>query len=280
MCRISNYLTIAQASDLHICKDGLFAYKVSDTVKGLNNFVENLNKLVFPVDLLFLTGDLSDDGSISSYEIIREHLSKLSIPYYIIPGNHDDKKNMATVFNEHTYLNNYVDNRIFHVFLANNVKIILLDSVSIGDPYGSLTNGILNVLENELDTKHNSLVFLHQPPFSSGIGIMDNPPFNNREKFINILNKSENLLLTGCGHIHRSIFKKSGNINFAVAPSTAMQLDLNLNDNTAPANFYLESAGYLIHRISLSKRKISEIITHVVQIPDNKEMEIIYPFYE
>ena len=279
MCRNSNYLTIAQASDLHICKDGLFAYKVSDTVKGLKAFIVNLNKLTVPADLLCITGDLSDDGTISSYEIIKDNLSRLKIPYYIIPGNHDNKQNMAAVFNEHTYLNNYIDNRIFHSFFIDNIKIILLDSVVDGKPFGSLTDGILISLEEELNTNHDSLVFLHQPPFPSGIGIMDYPQFQNMEKLNNILSKSKNLLLVGCGHIHRGMFIFNENINYVISPSTAMQLDLNLKDS-APAYFTLDNAGYLLHCINLSNNNSPKIITHMIHIPNEKEIRATYPFYD
>ncbi len=274
---IKNHITIVQASDLHICQDGKFAYEVSDTLKGLKNFIRHIKKFTFPIDLLIISGDLSDDGTISSYEIIKENLSKLKIPYYIIPGNHDNKKNMATVFYDHKYLNNYIDNRIFHSFIIDNIKIILLDSVSTGEPHGSLTDGILEALKIELEKSLNSLVFLHQPPFPSGIGFMDNQPYLNREKLLKILNKAENLLLVGCGHIHRAMFSRKGGVNFSLAPSTAMQLDLDLND-IAPGDFVLETPGYLIHRINLINSLSPEISTHIVQITDRKEMEVTYPF--
>ncbi len=270
-------LTIVQASDLHICKDGKFAYEVSDTLKGLKHFTRHIKKFTFPIDLLVISGDLSDDGTISSYEIIKKSLSELTIPYYIIPGNHDNKKNMASVFSEHKYLNNYIDNRIFHSFIIDNIKIILLDSVSPGGPHGSLTEGILKQLEIELDSNINSLVFLHQPPFPSGIGFMDNQSYLNRERLLNILSKAENLLLVGCGHIHRAMLSRKGGVNFSLAPSIAMQLDLDLND-TAPGDFVLETPGYLIHRISLNSSIAPEITTHTVQITNRKEMEITYPF--
>lgn len=275
----NNMLTIAQASDLHICQNGSFAYKVSDTLSALKDFVRSLKKIKVSVDLLCITGDLSDDGSISSYEIIKEHLSSLSIPYYLIPGNHDNKQNMALVFKELSYLNNYIDNRIFHSFILNNIKIILLDSVSVGNPYGSLTDGIIASLDKELDTNHNSIIFLHHPPFPSGFGIMDNPQFESKEKFFEVLNKSKNVNLVACGHIHRGIVSMISNVNFVVAPSTAMQLDLNL-DNFEPIHFVLENAGYLIHRVSLTNIEPYKVITYMVQIPKNREMEIRYPFSE
>ena len=93
---------------------------------------------------------------------------------------------------------------------------------------------------------------MHQPPFKTGIGFMDNQPYTNREKFLNLLNIAGNVLLVGYGHIHRVMFLKNGNTNFSIAPSTAMQLDLNLSEN-APGDFVIETSGYLIHRIGINK---------------------------
>ena len=262
---------------MHICQDGKYAYEVSDTVKGLKGFIRKINKHSFKIDMLCITGDLSDDGSISSYEIVRESLEQLTIPYYLVPGNHDNKENMAVVFEDHKYLNSYVDNRILYSFIHKGVKIILLDSVSPGSPDGSLTEGVLTALENELISNYNTIIFMHQPPFPSGIGFMDNQSYLNKDKFLNIVEKNKNIMLVACGHIHRQIFTKKSNVNFIVAPSTAMQLDLNLND-TAPGDFVLETPGYLIHRIDTSNSDSPDILSYGVQITNKKEMEITYPF--
>lgn len=272
-----NFLTIAQVSDLHICDNGMNAYEVSDSLSSLNNFIRHINKLPFKVDFLVVTGDLSDDGSISSYRLVKEKLNQLPIPYYIIPGNHDNKKNMALIFDEIPYLKKYVDNRIFYSFISSEKKIILLDSVEEGNPSGSLTDGELDALEEELATNHDTLIFLHHPPFPTGIGFMDNQSYLNRERFLRILNMADNVMFVGCGHIHRVIFTKKGKTDFNVAPSTAMQLDLNLNDN-APGDFVFETPGYLIHRVNLTDNSFPDIATHAVQITDREEMEITYPF--
>ena len=271
------FLTIAQASDFHICRDGINAYEVSDSLQSLKNFIRHINKLPFNVDFLCITGDVSDDGSISSYEIAKDLLSGITIPYYIIPGNHDNKANMAEVFSELSYLKNYKDSRIFHSFQEHGKKIILLDSVEPGKASGSLTDGELDALEDELASNHDTMVFLHQPPFPTGIGFMDNQSYMNRNRFLKILNEAENVLFVGCGHIHRVIMSRIRKINFVIAPSTAMQLDLNLNDD-APGDFVFETPGYLIHRLSLTESIFPEVMTHAVQITNKEEMETTYPF--
>ncbi len=273
-----HFLTIAHASDLHICKDGNFAYEVSDSLTGLRNFIKDIKKLNFNVDFLCITGDLSDDGSISSYKILKENLDNLPIPYFIIPGNHDNREKMSTIFENHKYLNKRIKNRIFHSFTVHNIKIILLDSLTDGEPNGSLPKDVLNAIEQELSTGNKSLIFLHHPPFPTGIGFMDKQPFHSANDFLTTLNKnSSNILNVGCGHIHRAMFINKGGINFTISPSTAMQLDLNLNED-APGDFVLETPGYLIYRISVADNAFPEITTHVVQIATDSAMEITYPF--
>ncbi len=271
------FLTIAQASDLHICKDGAYAYEVADTARSLKNFLRHIKKLPFSIDVLCVTGDLSDDGSISSYSIVKESLDTLPFPYYVIPGNHDNKKNMEKVFTNLPWLQDYYGDRMVYSFSIDGKKIIFLDSIEPGEASGSITSGALEKVSKELSTGDDTLVFLHQPPFPTGIGFMDKQSYKNREEFLSLMDKFPNVMLVGCGHIHRAIFSRKGKTNFTVAPSIAMQLDLNLNDN-APGDFVFETPGYLIHRIGLTKSSFPEIATHVVQITDREEMETTYPF--
>ena len=49
-------------------------------------------------DLLLATGDLSEDGSRTSYLALRNYLKPLGIPVLALPGNHDDPGLLAEVF--------------------------------------------------------------------------------------------------------------------------------------------------------------------------------------
>ena len=50
------------------------------------------------VDFIILTGDISDDGSIHSYQYVANLFEKMNKKIYFINGNHDIKKNMISVF--------------------------------------------------------------------------------------------------------------------------------------------------------------------------------------
>ena len=54
--------------------------------------------------MLLLTGDLVDHGSAAEYALLRDLLDAVDIPTYLIPGNHDDRAELAIAFGDHRYL--------------------------------------------------------------------------------------------------------------------------------------------------------------------------------
>ena len=56
--------------------------------EDLNRTIQDINALQ-GLDFVVLTGDITEMGTDSEIKMAHEILSKLEIPYYIIPGNHD-----------------------------------------------------------------------------------------------------------------------------------------------------------------------------------------------
>lgn len=89
---------ILQLSDIHLFKDR------SEKLLGINTY-DNLKLILqeiahdsFKPDIVILTGDLSQDSSKISYEILAQELSFLPCSIYWLPGNHDDVHIMESVF--------------------------------------------------------------------------------------------------------------------------------------------------------------------------------------
>src|SRR5215470_3359119 len=97
-------MLIAQISDLHIRARGQLAYRRVDTAWYLARCVEQLLRMTPRPDVVVATGDLVDVGHPDEYRHLRELLTPLPMPVYLIPGNHDRRDPLVAEFPEHAYL--------------------------------------------------------------------------------------------------------------------------------------------------------------------------------
>src|SRR3954469_8227100 len=66
--------------------------------------VASLNALVPRPDVTVVTGDLVDHGEPNEYEQLRHLLAPLSMPVFVIPGNHDAREPLREAFRDARYL--------------------------------------------------------------------------------------------------------------------------------------------------------------------------------
>ena len=81
--------SIAQITDIHLFVDEKQELLGLQTTKSFQAVIEKLQHLQPQLDLLLLTGDLSQDGTPESYENIQNLLNPLALPTYWLAGNHD-----------------------------------------------------------------------------------------------------------------------------------------------------------------------------------------------
>jgi 3',5'-cyclic AMP phosphodiesterase CpdA len=84
-----------------------------------------------------------------------------------------------------------------------------------------------------------TLVFMHHPPFVTGIGFMDDPAFDGAAALERVVRAHPQVRQVVCGHVHRAIHTRWAGTAAAVAPSVVFQMALELSDG-APSAFVLE----------------------------------------
>ena len=89
---------LAQVTDMHIKAGGKLSYRVVDTQAALQRCVAHLMKLPQVPDAVLFTGDLTDFGRADEYENLARILEPLSMPRFLMPGNHDDPETMRAMF--------------------------------------------------------------------------------------------------------------------------------------------------------------------------------------
>ena len=97
-------MIIVQLSDLHVRPPGVLAYGRVATNDMLREAIAHVNALRPRADVVLATGDLVHAGGIEEYAMLRQLLAELSMPVYLVPGNHDDRGNLRKVFADSEYL--------------------------------------------------------------------------------------------------------------------------------------------------------------------------------
>ncbi len=240
---------IAQISDLHLKAGGRLTYGVVDTLGALRRAVEHINASQPRPDIVVVSGDLVDFGRADEYAVLKPELERLHMPFYLVPGNHDDREHLLAAFADHLYLPLSADAPLDWVVEQYPVRLIGMDSTIVGEHGGRLDYGQIDWLHRQLSRRPDvpTILILHHPPFISGIGHMDQQPFGNAaalEEMIALHPQVERVL---CGHLHRPMQRRFGGSMVCVCPGTSHQIVLDLAES-APAHFNLEPAGYLLHR--------------------------------
>jgi len=97
-------MLLCQISDTHIKAGRRKAYGVVDTAAMLERCVRQILELPQRPDAVVATGDLVDGGGSDEYGLLRELLSPLTMPLYLIAGNHDQRDELRRAFADHRYL--------------------------------------------------------------------------------------------------------------------------------------------------------------------------------
>lgn len=200
-------MKIIHLSDLHIPEEGKDIWDVNPVlqVKALQKRIKEIND----IDAIFISGDISNDGSRWSYEFADKVFSEIGIPTYCCPGNHD---NLNIFFGGHT--SKFLKTE--ELLEIENWTFILLNSAIDG-----MSRGILNLekLENLLNQSNgNVAVVLHHPPIEQE-GWLNRKLLENRDEFNEVIKKNVNIKLVLYGHTHYHSIKKIGSVIYSSATS-------------------------------------------------------------
>ncbi|HEY9643804.1 MAG TPA: 3',5'-cyclic-AMP phosphodiesterase [Coleofasciculaceae cyanobacterium] len=210
-------LVVAQLTDTHLFADETLTMRGFTTVRSFQTVVEQVKQL--QPDLLLLTGDLSQDETIASYEQLRDRITPLGIPTYWIAGNHDQSlADMQQVLSTGPIS----DQKCFQ---AGGWQFILLNSMLEQQVYGELTAEGLEQLEQQLQQAPDcpTLIALHHPPLAIASAWMDAIGLQNREALFAVIDRHPQVKLIVFGHIHQAFDRLRHGVRYLGAPSTCVQ---------------------------------------------------------
>ena len=254
---------IAQVSDFHVTAPGTLVYGI-DPSAGVARCVAQLNAMRPRPDLVVISGDLAETGSAHEYQQVKRLLAPLEVPYVVIPGNHDARAPMRDAFAEQPYA--WSSGNLDSLIRVGFLDIVLLDSLVPGASHGFLDRRTLDGLEATLSAERDrpSLVFLHHPPFLTGIDHMDRMSLRNADELGAVIRRHERVHLVASGHVHRCASTLFAGVRSTICPSVnhAVVLDL---EGSLPFSYSHEPPGFHAH-CWVGGGGAGDLITHTILI--------------
>lgn len=255
---------IAQISDLHIKPPGSLAYGRVDTAAALERCVTALNAFRPKPDFVVISGDLADTPAVEEYQYLKRLLTPLELPFAGIPGNHNSRELMRAAFPSATWafpsgpLNQRVE--------IAGLDLLLLDSSVPGKPHGELDAPTLQWLDAALASSPDkpALVFLHHPPFKTGIWHMDRQNLFNAGEFAGIVRRHPRVQRIATGHVHRASLTMFAGVATTICPAPNHAVDLDLAELREPS-FKVEPPAFHLHSW-FPGEGFGSVVTHQVSI--------------
>ncbi len=241
-------MLIAHLTDLHICPPGRSALGVVDSIGLTQRALDAVTALPVRPDVVVISGDLTDAGQPAEYAQLRGMLAALGLPVLLVPGNHDVREPMLAGLDLDPRT---VTDGGFVQFLADlgGMRLVGLDTLLPGSSAGALCERRLAFLEDALAGAEGRpvLLFMHHPPFSCGLGYMDDIMLGEgAERLAAIVARHPNIERVLCGHHHRPVQVRYAGTLGQVAPGVAHQVALDLRPGTR-AQFLMEPPAFLLH---------------------------------
>ena len=258
-------MLICQLTDLHMRPEGLAAYRVVETNLLTERALRAVSVLDPRPEAVVITGDLTDCGLASEYALLLQMLRRhLSIPTFVIPGNHDSRGPLRAVLGS---LPGVTSDPEFIQYAVEDypVRLVMLDTLVPGAPHGELCTARLDFLERTLseETSKPTIVAMHHPPFICGIEHMDRINLRNAADFAAVIARHPQVERIICGHHHRPVIARVAGAIASIGPSVAHQVELELRPEAEGA-FVMEPPAFQLHRWTPA----TGLVSHTAYVDD------------
>ncbi len=213
----SSPVLVVQLSDSHLFAEADGALLGMKTRDSLNAVVDLVLAEQPNIDLILATGDLSQDGTVESYQAFRESSQRLGAANRWIPGNHDELREMAIAAQHSDFLEPVVD--------IGNWRVTMLNSAVQGAVPGYLEDKQLQLLVQALSEapQRHHLICLHHHPVPIGAAWMEPIGLRNPEALFAVLERFPQARALLWGHVHQAFDQSHNGVRLLASPSTCIQ---------------------------------------------------------
>jgi 3',5'-cyclic-AMP phosphodiesterase len=250
-------------SDLHLAPPGRLLAGI-DPIQQMQGVLARIERLDAAPAFVVVSGDLTDDGSAESYEVVKGVLKRLrgetnDTPVLLALGNHDDRATFRHVILGEVRSDD--QGPYHHSRLIDGLRVIVLDSSIPGEVGGALGATQLAWLEDEMrkPAPRRNLIVLHHPCRLAG-------PAHHYPMFILrdaagleaiVARHRDRIVGVLAGHSHQVNSASFGGTLHATAPAVYCQLDYFAGEQYTPVSgsgfnlCQLDDDGLIVHPVLL-----------------------------
>jgi len=213
----SDSVLVVQLSDSHLFAQENGRLLGMDTADSLTQVVRLVSEEQPAIDLVLATGDLSQDGSVESYQRFRAITAPIEAATRWFPGNHDEMEPMREAAAGTDLLDPVID--------LGAWRVVLLDSTIPGAVPGQMTVEQAQLLEHAIQAAPDKhlLISFHHHPVPIGSQWMDRIGIYNPERLFAVIDRHPNVRCLLWGHVHQEIDRMRGDVRLLASPSTCVQ---------------------------------------------------------
>lgn len=209
-------MKIIQLTDLHLFNDKTKKLLNIITYHSVEKIIDHIYQYEKDYEAIIVTGDISQDETVASYQLAINLLKQLNKPIYYLQGNHDKKENLDLVFSKQ---------KPIEELYSPYWNFISVDTVDYGKDSGLISNDELNKLKNKIskNEKNNIALIMHHHCLKLGTPLIDDCMLLNSNKLLEIIDKEKRIKLVICGHAHNDYKLIHKNFILEVAPAVCFQ---------------------------------------------------------
>ncbi|TKB56809.1 3',5'-cyclic-AMP phosphodiesterase [Ferrimonas aestuarii] len=217
-------IRIAQLSDPHLLADksaDFLGQNPWDSFMAVLEMIASLNP-----HLLLVTGDISQDHTLTAYQHFAASVTQLGVPVASLPGNHDALVRMQSGFaGSGIMMNEQID--------LGHWQLLQLDSTLPRVPAGALSEASLNWLDSTLGLSDKpTLVALHHHPIDTGCKWLDQHRLANGKELLKCVEQHNHVKGVVWGHVHQQGDYQLNQAQLMSVPSTSIQFKPQCDDFT------------------------------------------------
>ncbi|SEL95747.1 3',5'-cyclic-AMP phosphodiesterase [Acinetobacter sp. DSM 11652] len=206
---------IIQITDTHLMDHPDTPFVQINPEQSFHAVINDILNRYQDIDAIIHTGDLAQVPHEATYQRYLSFMKNLNIPFYQIPGNHDDAE----------YFPFAAPDPIPAVLTFGTWKIVLLNSAVPHKVDGWIKAEQLNHLSMILqETQHHPVILAcHHHPLEMKSKWIDRHILKNSDQLTQIMAEYQHIQAVIFGHVHQDSLNVWKNIQFLSTPSTSVQ---------------------------------------------------------